>query len=498
MRIMLVVLLAVLVGALAVGCSQDQVTVPAENLAQSQASDLNLDPDRIASEIILATGWDLAEGVDKPASLDLLENNALSKCLFGFERTVLMGDIVHYSFEFPIGDGPYEMIRLHRVVRETRPNQPIKTRKNLFALHGNPGNFPMMFLFGTVAPNVPDELALAVFLAQQDVDVWGIDRSVNFVPLEETDFSFMADWGLQFNVDALRAGMAVARITRRSTGGGPAPMNLLGYSTGLTVGFATVNHEAALPKHKREVGGLIVVDNHFKADPGPWQERACAEAQIAQEQLASGQFSQPIGALFNNLGYLARTYPDGTSPIVPGFTNQGAALFAGALTWMIFDPPAVPPVHFFAGVFDEESGLPVDLAFTEYEHYLDFLMLAQPYNATAMNLDSGMVGCDQVDVPFDDFLDQVTVPVMYVGAAGGIAPTGDRTLEMLGSNDVTLLTPQFYPPEATLLDIGHVDIFTSQVAVDLVWQPILDWVEAHPGGHGPGGQRPHAPIESGF
>lgn len=486
MRILIVVLLAALVGVLAGGCSRDQVTAPSGNQPQSQVSDLAIDPEQIASEIILTTGWALEEGVEKPTSMGLLENNALSKCLFDYERTVLMDDIVHYSFEFPIGDGPYEMIRLHRVVREARPNRPIRTKKNLFALHGNPGNFPMMFLFGAVAPNVPDELALAVYLAQQDVDVWGIDRSVNFVPLEETDFSFMADWGLQFNVDALRTGMAIARITRRSTGGDPSPMNLLGYSTGLTVGFATVNHEAALHKREREVGGLIVVDNHFKADPGPWQDRACAEAEISEAQLAAGQFSQPIGSLFNTLSLLARTDPDGMSPIVSGFTNQGAALFAGAMTWMLYDPPAVPPVHFFAGVFDEVSGLPVDLAFTEYEHYLDFMSLAQPYNATAMNLDSGLVGCDQVDVPFDDYLGQVTVPVMYVGAGGGIAPAGDRTLSMLGSDDVTTLTAQLYPPEAALLDIGHVDIFTSQTAVDLVWQPILNWVETHSGGHSPG------------
>jgi hypothetical protein len=481
MRISFWVLLVALACVLVGSCSNDQVTVPAENAAPTQTGGLVLDPDLIASEIILATGWDLAEDVDPPAQLALLRNKTIPACMFEFERTELIDDIVHYSFEIPIGDGPYEMIRLHRVVREKEPYRPIRTKKNLFALHGNPGNFAMMFLFGAVAPNVPDEQALAVYLARQDVDVWGIDRSVNFVPAEETDFTFMEDWGLQYNIDALRAGMAVARITRLFTGGGPTPLNLLGYSTGLTVGLAAANHEAPLPIRSRQIGGLVIVDNHYKADPGPWQDRACAEAEVAETQLAGGVFNEPIGTLFNTMGLLARVDPDGMSPIVPGFTNKGAALFVGAMTWMIYDPPAVPPVHFFAGEFDAESGMPIDLAYTDYEHYLDFLALAQPYNATVMNLDSGQLGCDQVDVSFDDYLDQITVPVMYVGAAGGIAPTGDGTLGMLGSNDITVLTAQLLPPEAALFDIGHVDIFTCDEAVDLVWEPILNWVNTHSG-----------------
>ena len=124
MRILLTVLMATLAITLAGGCSHEQVSAPPEQTATAQASDLKLDPDQVASEIILATGWDLADDVDPPIQLELLENKVLPRFLFGFERTVLMEDIVHYSFEIQIGDGPYEKIRLHRVVKERRPFQP--------------------------------------------------------------------------------------------------------------------------------------------------------------------------------------------------------------------------------------------------------------------------------------------------------------------------------------------------------------------------------------
>lgn len=466
-------------------CQHDDPFTPESPLISGSPSSLPIDAESTARQVVESYGWPLEMADSEVAPVDPFHSSAALE----FDREPLGGDIAHYSFVVPVGEGPYEMIRLHRVVREESPGVPIRTRENLFALHGTPGNFEMMFLFGVSAPSVPDELSLALYLARQDVDVWGIDRSVNFVPADAPDLSVMAEWGMQYNIDALRAGMAVARATRVLTGAGPGPLNLLGYSSGVWLGFAALNEEALLPPGHRQIGGFMPVDAEYIPAPGYRRDQVCVEAASMEAQLAAGIYEQPFGSLFNGLSYLATVDPAGASPIVPGFDNRGAALFAGALTWMLYDPPLIPPpTHFFAGVFDA-NGLPVDLAYTEYQHYLEFLSLAQPYNATAFTRDSAVVGCQAEGVEFADHLGSVTVPVMYVGAAGGIAPTSDYTLALLGSTDVSSLTAQLLPSEQALVDIGHVDLFTAAVSVDLVWAPMLEWIQAHPTNRGYNGHR---------
>jgi hypothetical protein len=43
------------------------------------------------------------------------------------ERTVLGEDIVHYRFDVSVGSGTFDRIRLHRIIREKHPYQPIHT-----------------------------------------------------------------------------------------------------------------------------------------------------------------------------------------------------------------------------------------------------------------------------------------------------------------------------------------------------------------------------------
>lgn len=482
MRKLSVVLLIAFLVALGTSCGRDTVTAPPTDPVSAAASDLVVDPDRLASEILLATGWELDPSVEVPAELELLRNKGLPAALLSFERTEVIDDIVHYEFEIPVGDGPYETIQLHRVVREPRPYRPIRAKENLYCLHGSPGTFEMMFLFGAVAPNVPDDLALAVYLAQRDVDVWGVDRPCNSVPMGVEDFSFMADWDLQFNVDAVRAGAAVARVARLLSGCGGAPVNLLGYSTGLAVGYATVNHEAGLPLWARQIGGFVPVDNKYKYPDGPDRDWACAAWELETGMLESGIYASDYGVLFNTISLLAASDPGGDSPIMPGFTNRDTAVIIAAMTWLIFDPPKDPPIHFFGGVFDEVTGLATDLAYSEYSHFLDFLMLPAPYEEMAFDIDIQAVGCEAIDVPYDDHLGEITIPILYVGAAGGMAPEDPYMLSLLGSDDIMSLTVGLLPPEAAVMDVGHVDLFTAEVSVDLFWAPLADWVATHSGG----------------
>ena len=50
---------------------------------------------------------------------------------------------------------------------------------------------------------------------------------------------------------------------------------------------------------------------------------------------------------------------------------------------------------------------------------------------------------------------------------------------MLGSKDIENLTIQLRSPEEILFDFGHIDIFIAENAPELVWEPLLSWIEEH-------------------
>jgi hypothetical protein len=71
------------------------------------------------------------------------------------------------------------------------------------------------------------------------------------------------------------------------------------------------------------------------------------------------------------------------------------------------------------------------------------------------------------------------VPVLYVGAGGGIGRTGLYSTTLLGSTDVTSDIVSFYPPTESKIDFGHVDLFFARDAEQLVWAPIAQWLAQH-------------------
>ena len=50
------------------------------------------------------------------------------------DRTVLGEDVIHYRFDVVVGGGKFDHIQLHRIVREKRPWQPIRTTTGLLML----------------------------------------------------------------------------------------------------------------------------------------------------------------------------------------------------------------------------------------------------------------------------------------------------------------------------------------------------------------------------
>ncbi|RJR29599.1 MAG: hypothetical protein C4574_03365 [Candidatus Latescibacterota bacterium] len=475
MRRLLVVIALVPALALLAGCGRDGVVTP-ESGANGEHSDV--DPRILAGSIIEKSGWPIDSEEEVPVGCPAVT-------LVG--REPLMGDVVHYSYTLRVGSGPYDVIGLHRVVKESRPNHPIRTRKAVFLQHGDGVGF-VKFIYGVVAPSAPDDRAFAVYLAKNDVDVWGIDQDWVLVPAGATDFSFMQDWGMQHCIDNLRIGLGVAKTVRLFTGNGPDKLLLLGYSSGASLGFAYVNEEAAMSESSRLVKGYIPVDIFFKTDDAALKAVNCMYWEQIQGMMAAGVYQYDI--LFAPVGGLARTDPDGASPFVPGFTNLQVALAFGGATFL-FDP-LLPHWHYVAATFGED-GIPDGLQYMTVDNWLDFTLLASPYEPARFIGEYSAITCEETDLPFDDNLGLVDIPIMYVGAAGGVGAAGLHTTTLLGSTDVTSLIVELYPPDAKVLDFGHIDIFAAENAQALCWTPVLDWIAAHSAHPSDKGNKPVKP-----
>jgi pimeloyl-ACP methyl ester carboxylesterase len=390
------------------------------------------------------------------------------------ERRQLTEDVAEYFFKVRVGAGAFEEIGIHRVVRETAPNVPARTSKAVFLAHGDVWNFRGAFLTASASAALPDSQSLPVFLAENGVDVWGIDFRWTFVPQGTTDFSFMEDWGIETDARDLGIALGVARVTRALTGSGFGKIHLLGWSRGGQTGYAYLNTESQLPQGLRQVKGFIPADIFLKTDDEALRQAACDRV----TGLAGAPPQSENGVLFQLLGVLANADPNGASPIplFAGLTNRQAALFVGTLTFQIFQP--VPFYHFVAGTFDANS-LPNGLLYTDETAFFDFESLASPYEPNQVVIDGDAVVCDQTDVAFDDHLEDITVPVLYVGAGGGFGEFGVYTTTLLGSTDVTTLIVDKAPDAARIIDYGHAELFLANDAQALVWQPILDWIQAH-------------------
>ena len=393
-------------------------------------------------------------------------------------RRPIAGDVVIYDFELRVGPGPHDIIGLHRVVRETAPFRPVRTAEAVLFAHGDIWGFEGAFLGSLAAPSMPDDRALPVFLAENGVDVWGVDFRWARVPAETTDFTFMKDWGMETDARDLGVALAVARLTRAATGDGLGRIHLLGWSRGAQTGYAYLNAETQAPKLFRHVAGFIPVDVYLKTDDEALLQAACTRLAGAQAQHDAGVYESRNGQLIAALGTLAAVAPADASPIVSGMTNRQAALLAGTATFAFF-PPGLGPVPFYhwaGGTFDAQ-GLPAGLTYTNETEWFEVLQNTVPYQSAKVVLDGDAATCG--DVPFDDHLAEIRVPVLYVGAGGGFGDYGVYTTTLLGSTDVTTHVVSVVPPEARLFDIGHADIFTGTDAPTLFWQPILEWIQAH-------------------
>jgi hypothetical protein len=397
-----------------------------------------------------------------------------------FERTQIVDDVFAYAVLLRVGPGEHDLIRLHRVVREKTPCKPIVSLRPVFLLHGGTVDFRTTFLGRTVHATAHEQ-SLAVFLAQRNLDVWGLDMRWALIPASTTNFAFMKDWSYATDIHDIAISLGIARWVRSVTGSDGKAMHLMGESNGGMLAYAYVNDETRFPRNQRHVKGLIPIDIAAKFSPEDetLRQDACTRAAALQPLLTAGIFYTDE-RITNTIGFLAETAPDEDSPLFPGFTNRTVAL-AGAAAWQTIFSPAFPPFtpffHFYAGQFDPLSGLPTDFTYTRTEYAFALFQAFPPFFSLREAFEFSALPCDEIDLPYDDHLAEVTVPVLYVGAEGGFGSYGVHTTALLGSVDISTHIVSLSPQRP--LDFGHADLLWADNAPTVVWKRIYEWLRTH-------------------
>ena len=392
----------------------------------------------------------------------------------GLERTEIVPGIAWYQFTLRVGDGPHDVVRLHRVVAEDTPYVPRRTRRAIMMLHGDRFTWEATFLSSVKAASIPDDQAIAAFLAAQGVDVWGLDFRWVLVPEDVEDTSFMDDWGMQLHVDDVRRALAVARVTRLLTGSGFGKLHLLGWSRGGFVGYAYLNDEVQRPRFLRHVRGFVPTDMWIRTDDASLRAAACDGLADLEAGFEAGE-TVGNGLFLNQVGRLALDDPDSPSPFFSLFTNRQLGLCVG--TFPRNTP--TPGWHPVGGVYDDDFFFPQFLLHSDEVNWFTHLADGAPFQPLKVVIDGETLVCNETDSPFDDHLAAVDVPVLYVGAEGAFGAFGLPSTTLLGSEDVSSLVVSVQPPELQIRDFGHADLFLATDAATLVWQPIVDWIEAH-------------------
>ncbi len=391
----------------------------------------------------------------------------------------LANDIVHYIFNVRVGGHASEVVRLHRVVKEKRSGQINPTLGAVFMIHGSSQDFDDIFFYAG-APEATTNSSCPVFLADQDLDVWGIDLGWTKVSLATQDFSFMQHWGVERDVKHVLRAMGVARLIRGMTGQGFGKINLLGFSYGATVAYAAAGLETQQHPVQRHVNGIIPVDQAFKFAPEdePSRTAACRDAASRQQLLSSGTYQDPGGQGAAGIGHLAINDPDGASPVVANLTNYQAGLFIGTNTYLQRNIPG-DFWHFVAGDMSQPTDLPTQLLYTDPQRWFGLLAGLPPYQPVRIGYDVTSCLCNEDDVSFDDFTDQINIPILYIGAAGATGYAGEYSLGLTASDDVSSHVVTLQSNDQSYVDFGHGDLFLAEDAGTLVWGVLNQWLAEH-------------------
>ena len=394
------------------------------------------------------------------------------KSFLGMSREDLGNGIAHYQFELRLGEDDYDVVRLHRVVKERRPYRPVHTKGDVFMIHGAAQDFEDIFLTAG-AEQINEHTSAPYYMASRNIDVWGIDMGWTMVPLGTTDFSFMKGWGIDKDVDHTLKAMVLSRLIRGITGQSFSRMNLLGYSYSVNVAYGAAGRETQCHPIMRHIKGIIPVDGEIKYELPKYEElrqAACGVAADAKANLESGMYHDPMGLGFINLSKLALNAPNDPSPIpdFEGLTNKQAIMAVASSP-----RDTISYWHFIGGNLQE-------FYYTDVDRFIRLGAGISPYMPQQIRYETATARCDQDDVSYDDHIGDISVPVFYLGARGGTGEIGYYSGSLTSSSDVTHYNVTV-PGKEMVNDYGHADLWMANNAGELVWSKLYGWLVKHSG-----------------
>ncbi len=371
------------------------------------------------------------------------ENRMKRRYISNFSRKELGRGIVHYGFDVRMGEGEFDNIRVHRVVHERRFLLPIRTKGHVFMVHGANQDFDGIFLTAG-AETIDAKTSSPFYLASKNIDVWGIDMGWTKVPsVGISDFSFMKDWDVEKDVSHTMKALLIARVARLFTRQGASALNLLGFSYGVDIAYGAAGRETQQYNWmKRNIKGIIPVDSEFKSET-----TTCDDVDKFKSDLSNGQYYNPWLDTFPFMGDLALNSPDGHD-LHPDFTNSEFLEYIGTL-------------GFFAG---DEYG---KFLYTDPDRFFRLAMGLSLRMPTKIFLDMNSVNCETEDVSYDDYLAEISVPVLYISASND---KGSYTNSLVASQDITSQIVEGY---------GHADLWMSYTADQDVWSDLRRWLVDH-------------------
>jgi hypothetical protein len=404
---------------------------------------------------------------------------ALPRAAWGaVTRDHIAGDVYHYGFVLRVGDGPSGQLHLHRVVRERAPFQPRPSAAAVMLMHGDFATFAGNFapVLGTPASSAT---GLATWLAERDIDVWGLDRRWTQAPAGDADLSDFAAMGITQELDDIGAALGFARGVRLVTDRSVARMTLIGFSRGGQLAYAYASLEAARPAWQRHIQGLVPLDVYASLSPADADLRAfyCDSAAFEAQAVADGEVDSPNDFQIR-AGALDLRAPDAQTPFqafFPGRTNHEVLLAFAGQTYAFF--PATPVYHLSATTLD--GGVPTALREAPEDVIATWFAASPPHQSMREAADTDALVCGAAPLPVDVPLSRIRVPLLLLAAAGGYGDHAVFSTTQVGSTDVTTRVIRRLPVAREAEDFGHGDLLFARDAAALAWEPLLSWLRSH-------------------
>lgn len=397
--------------------------------------------------------------------------------LVELKRQQVDGDIYHYSFLLKVGNTANARIRVHRIVREDKPWRALPSSRSIMLLHGDFASFSTNFAPSLMSAAAKSDQGLAVYLAKREMDVWGLDRRWTTTPKEGADFSDFADMGVvQINGDTGNA-LRFARSLRERTGAGQDQMILGGFSSGAQITYLYAAAETQKPAGERHVKGIVPIDIYAAIAPEDTAAKqvACDNAAVERDLVAKGMVDSDNSSFFEPVGKLATSDPTGPSPFYEGYTNRDVMLGFVTQTYQVYEPK--PQYHLVAGIL--ANGAPTGLRYASEALIADWLANSPPHQALVESADRDALWCGMAPLPLVDHLADITVPIYYLGGAGGFGDHGLYSTTLVSSTDVTSHVIRRLAVENEPEDFGHGDLLYAEDAPALAWEPLAQWLLVH-------------------